>query len=168
MTREAEEITMRHGLNHARQNAILSNYSWCSEHEVRVECTHRTEALLRLAGVARPEPLKWYAVPVKRDNSGFLVVDHEPLLRKAAADEMRDFRERMAAGRAFEVPLGPTRKAVVSITVYEDEAPPTPLEPERWKPERATETDVFATVHALATAREREVFELPADPNAAA
>ncbi|MEO5712592.1 MAG: hypothetical protein ABIT37_03815 [Luteolibacter sp.] len=68
---------MSHKLTPARQNAILSHCNWTGQSSVRVQSTLKTEPLLRSAGVSHPRALEWYPVPVRRDNSGFLVIDHD-------------------------------------------------------------------------------------------
>jgi len=77
MNSTAEQITMSHKLTPAKQNDILSRAFWTPDGRVRLQCTHRTEPLLRAAGVSHPRPLETYPVSVRRDSSGFLVIDHD-------------------------------------------------------------------------------------------
>jgi hypothetical protein len=77
MTPTAETMTNHHKLTPARQNEILSQCQWTPEGKVRVTCSHRTEPLLRVAGVSHPRPLAHYSLNVRRDRSGFLVIDHD-------------------------------------------------------------------------------------------
>lgn len=62
-------------LNHAQQNAILSRYSWTTDGKVRVRSMHRSDPLLRMAGIADPVALEYYNLPVVRDGKGFLILD---------------------------------------------------------------------------------------------
>lgn len=68
--------TMSKPLTSACQNAILSQYQWTPSGKIRVQCTHRTEPLLRKAGVHRPKPFEFYEVKVRRNEAGFLVLNH--------------------------------------------------------------------------------------------
>lgn len=77
MNAEAEQQAMSHKLTAARQNALLSHCAWIDSSCVRMQATLKTEPILRYAGVSHPRVLEWYSVPVKRDNSGFLVIDHD-------------------------------------------------------------------------------------------
>jgi hypothetical protein len=64
-------------LSRAQQHAIFSRFSWTTDGRIRVKCTHSTEVLLKLAGVHNPTPFEYYALPAKRDLSGFIVLDRE-------------------------------------------------------------------------------------------
>ena len=89
MNATEEKIIMSHRLSHARQNEILSKCSWEADGmRVRVVCTHRTEPILRLAGIAKPRACETYMVPVKRDKSAFLIVDLDARAQSASDGEL--------------------------------------------------------------------------------
>lgn len=79
--------TMSNPLTAAAQSAILSQFPWLPNGKVRVTCTHRTEPLLRKAGVAAPRPLEAYEVDVRRDEAGFLVINPYASRPVAASDD---------------------------------------------------------------------------------
>lgn len=75
-------------LTAAAMSAILNPLEWRDDGTKRVQCTHRTEALLRKAGVPDPKPLEHYDVKVRRDEKGFLVIN--PSAGKAPLIEAGD------------------------------------------------------------------------------
>lgn len=97
MNHESETVAMSHALTPARQNEILSHWNWTPEGKVRVQCTKRTQALLVFAGIVSPRVLEYYDVPVRRDKSGFLVVDHGEGVPQSA----HSLEELFAAGGIF-------------------------------------------------------------------
>lgn len=83
---------MSHKLTPARQNSLLAKCSWDPDgRRLRVACTHHTEPLLRLAGISHPRACETYLVPAMRDNSGFLVIDHD---RRAESESNGELFER--------------------------------------------------------------------------
>lgn len=183
MNSSTEDIVMKHVLTPAKQNAMLSTCEWVGDSKVRVVCTHRTEPLLRAAGLHSVRPMESYVVPVLRDKSGFLVLDHE---RRAAADcpgelfepggllqglnlhaggevevhpapeDFAGFFQETKAGiraRRFEVSTGPSSKVRVLIVALDDKALPSPGERELWEAREPSDTDIYAATHALALAR---------------
>lgn len=67
--------TMSKPLTAAAQSAILSQFPWLANGKVRVTCTHRTEHLLKKAGIGDPKALEYYDLSVRRDESGFLTLN---------------------------------------------------------------------------------------------
>lgn len=63
-------------LSAAAVSAILSHGKWQGSDKIRLTCTHRTEPVLRKAGVLDPKPLEEYDVPVKREG-GLIVIDRD-------------------------------------------------------------------------------------------
>ncbi|MES2923714.1 MAG: hypothetical protein V4819_19320 [Verrucomicrobiota bacterium] len=82
------ETDMSKPLTHVMQHAILSKCLWSGEGKMRVQCTHRTEPLLRKAGVHDPKPLQEYEIKVRREESGLLVIN--PYAGKAPIVETSD------------------------------------------------------------------------------
>lgn len=78
MTPAAEIAAMSYSLSPPRQNHLLSQGTWTAGGRIKILCTHATTALLRYAGVTHPRVMDHYHIPVKRDTSGFLVVDLFP------------------------------------------------------------------------------------------
>jgi hypothetical protein len=174
--------TMSKPLTAAAQSAILSQFPWLPNGKVRVTCTHRTEHLLRKAGVAAPRPLEGYEVDVRRDEAGFLVINPYSSRPVAAsddvlferggifADDQRGFiapaKSRpgpplaeiahlgeLPATRTFEIPTGPQSKIRVQVIAYEDESLPSPSERERWKPAKPSDSQLREAVTALHLSR---------------
>jgi hypothetical protein len=63
------------------------------------------------------------------------------------------------ATRTFEITIDSHRKLRVQVCGFEDQALPSPSEPERWKPCKPSNVDVHAAVSALYMARDLRHFE---------
>lgn len=171
--------TMSKPLTAAAQSAILSQFPWLPNGKVRVTATHRTDPLLRKAGVAEPKPLESYEISVRRDEAGFLVINPYSSRPVAAADDVLFERggifaddQRLAlttvkprlpesaraelatlcelpATRTFEISTGPQSRIRVQVIAFEDESLPSPSERERWIPAKPTDSQIRAAVAAL-------------------
>lgn len=167
-------------LSPARQNAMLSRMDW-EGNRIRCVCTARTEPLLRLAGISLPCPLEAYLLPVIRDNSGFLVVDTsahpephsqglfgrgeileglEDLHRLAEKSRLAHLAEGLTEtraiihgdGRRFEVATDSHSKVLCILIALDDQALPSPQEPERWVSRDPADAEIITAVQTLAMA----------------
>lgn len=104
---------MSHKLTPAKQNEILSRATWTAEGKVRLQSTYRTDPLLRAAGVSHPRPLEVYPVLVRRDSSGFLVIDHQG---QGHAPQPESDADLFAAGGLFAGQAEPIAAAALPST----------------------------------------------------
>lgn len=184
----SESIAMAHKLTPARQNEILGRCNWNADGTVQVQCTLRTEPLLRLAGIDHPRVLETYALAVFRDTSGFLVIDREKAAAAAEEESLygpgglfagmeRDPAPEKHPGppqinpdffvdwhnairsRRFEIRTGDRSKVRIEILSYDDKSLPSPLEREQWESREPTDADVHAAISALARGRDLKHFE---------
>jgi hypothetical protein len=189
MNATAEQTIMSHKLTPARQNEIFSRCQWSPDgSRVRVSSTHRTDPLLRAAGVSHPRPLQTYLVKVRRDTSGFLVIDHDNHPPQSESDDadlfapgglfagespnpgagafpvqipigfFEELRETVRI-RRFEILTTERTRIRVEVLAYEDLSLPSPCEPEQWRSREVTDTEIHAAVSVLHMAREISRFE---------
>lgn len=145
MTPAAETAAMSYSLSPPRQNHLLSQGTWTPEGCVRIVCTHATAALLRYAGVTHPRVMDSYDVSVKRDTSGFLVVDLFP------AEAQKPL---LPATRLFQL-IHEGKRIHISITAYDAIGHPIP----------ASDHQIVETAWSLATTdaiRQAELQHPPA------
>jgi hypothetical protein len=88
------------------------------------------------------------------------VVDFIPAA--SVSDEIQPVLDALCeipATRTFEITIDSHRKIRVQVCGFEDQALPSPSEPERWKPRKPSNVDVHAAISALHMARELAHFE---------
>lgn len=117
-TRMTSAPTMSHKLTPARQSALLSRYHYLDNNRLRVQCVLATEPLLKLAGVHHPQPFEFYPIPVRRDESGFLVIETAPCAPQSESDS-----ELFAPGGIFAGSVQPEGRRTSNITDHRAEIP---------------------------------------------
>lgn len=163
----------------ASQSAILNHFPWLPNGKKLVNCTVRSEPLLRKAGVLQPIPLEDYEVSVRRDEAGFLVLNpYAPAQltarrvltahRVVAADRAAradlapelDALSELARTRTFELMFDSHSKVRIQVMAYEDVSLPSPNELEDWRPRKPCDAQVIAAVAAMHHGRLAEIESL--------
>jgi hypothetical protein len=137
------EDPMSKPLSPAAVSAILGDGQWIGSDRVRLRCTHRTDPVLRKAGVLAPVPLEDYVIPVRRDH-GLLVIDREahPAAPSAIGEDS-----------LFE-PGG----------IFAGETPPAPNHSLRSEINLIDSPEIAAELRALAEIPATRSFQIPVHP----
>ncbi len=168
-------------------HAILSKGEWTNAGKLKIRSSHSTDELLKRAGIAKPIPLETYELSVRRnDESGLLGLNpfsgrvaslpvasdndltekggifYDPkteLEKPASKEEQAEVFQEILHGRTFELILDGHTKIRFVVLRLEDEALPSPNEPECWKAHKATDEEIRSCAQRLSVAQNLTQFE---------